>query len=149
MTPPTNTRRVMVERRHGWEGASPALLARVFNVSVQRATAICQERCAACGLPICGHRDDEWSGAFAEMPAEFARAYAEAGIMPVSEYVRRSGANQHDSRPPIPTGDRDGAGKARAASCVNAAVEPGCVVAVKPGNVAPIPQDSLWQPERV
>lgn len=62
MTPPTNTRRVMVERRHGWEGASPALLARVFGVSFQRTTAITEERCAVCQLPICGHRDDEWAG---------------------------------------------------------------------------------------
>lgn len=62
MSPPVNTRRVIVERHHGWEGASPALLARVFNISVQRATAICQERCAACGKPICGCTDDQWSG---------------------------------------------------------------------------------------
>lgn len=134
----TNARRTMVSRHHGWEGASPALLARVFNVSVQSAAAICEERCAACGRPICGHSDAEWTGDVNAMPAEFARAYADAGIMPVPEYVRRSGADQHDSRPSIPTGDRDGTGAALAASQdVNA----------KPGNVAPIPQDSLWQPE--
>lgn len=62
MTPPINTRRVIVERCHGWEAASPALLARVFGLTVQRATAITNERCAACGLPICGHSDAEWEG---------------------------------------------------------------------------------------
>ncbi|WP_447724583.1 hypothetical protein [Sphingomonas koreensis] len=62
MTPPTNTRRVMVARHHGWEGASPALLAHVFNVSVKRAAAITAECCATCGRPICGCTDDQWSG---------------------------------------------------------------------------------------
>ncbi len=142
----TNTRRTMIARRHGWEGASPALLARVFNVSVQRATAICRERCAACGRPICGHTDAEWTGAAPAMPAEFARAYAEAGYMPASEYVRHR--IQHHSRPSFSTADRDGGCGARAASCVNAATVAGrSFEAAKPGNVAPIPQDSLWQPE--
>jgi hypothetical protein len=56
-----NTRRVMVARHHGWEGASPGLLARVFGVSVQRATAICAERCGACGRAICGCTDAAWA----------------------------------------------------------------------------------------
>ena len=74
------------------------------------------------------------------MPAEFARAYADAGIMPVSEYVRRSGADQHDSRPPIPTGDRDGTGTALAASQgVNAEAVRDAIVAAKPGSVATSP----------
>jgi hypothetical protein len=59
---PTNTRRVMVERHHGWEGASPGLLGHVFGISTQQATAITNERCAACNLPICGHSDAQWSG---------------------------------------------------------------------------------------
>lgn len=58
----TNTRRVMVARHHGWEGASPSLLAKVFGMSPQRATAILRERCAACGRPICGCTDDQWKG---------------------------------------------------------------------------------------
>ncbi len=146
MTPPVNTRRVMVRRHHGWEGASPALLAHVFGVSVQRATAITNERCAKCNQPICGHRDDEWAGDTWSSERAAARALTDAGIMPVSEYVRRFGADQHDSRPSISTGDRDGAGNARAASDVNAVTEREAMTAVKPGNVAPIPQDSLWQP---
>jgi hypothetical protein len=57
-----NDQRVIVERHHGWEGASPSLLARVFGTSPQRITAIVTRTCAVCGKPICGHRDDEWSG---------------------------------------------------------------------------------------
>lgn len=137
MTPPTNTRRVMIQRHHGWEGASAALLAHVFDVTVQHATAICAERCAGCGRPICGCPDHVWSG------SELSRA-------PVASGAQLGGV--HDvpasySRPSIPAGDRDGAGNARAASDVNAATVAGkALVAVKPGNVAPIPQDSLWQP---
>ncbi len=62
MTPPINTRRVMARRHHGWEGASPGLLARIFGVSVQQATAIVAQRCATCGKPICGCSDAAWSG---------------------------------------------------------------------------------------
>lgn len=62
MTPPANTRRVMARRHHGWEGASPGLLARIFGVSVQQATAIVAQRCATCGKSICGCTDAAWSG---------------------------------------------------------------------------------------
>lgn len=62
MTPPINTRRVMARRHHGWEGASAGLLARIFGVSVQQATAIVAQRCASCGKPICGCSDAAWSG---------------------------------------------------------------------------------------
>jgi len=58
-----NDQRVIVERHHGWEGASPSLLARVFDTTPQRITKIIAKTCAACGKPICGHRDDEWLGA--------------------------------------------------------------------------------------
>ena len=59
----TNAQRVIVERHHGWEGASPSLLARVFDTTPQRITSIIAQKCAVCDQPICGHRDDEWSGA--------------------------------------------------------------------------------------
>lgn len=95
----------MVERRHGWEGASPALLARVFSVSVEQSADIVQETCAMCGRAICGCRDDQWSGST-------------------------------NSRPSLSTGDRDGAGNARAASDVNAVTEREAMTAAKPGNVA-------------
>ncbi|ODP39278.1 hypothetical protein [Sphingomonas turrisvirgatae] len=104
----TNTLRTMVERHHGWEGASPGLLGKVFGVSTQRATAIVQERCAVCDKPICGHRDDEWAG------------------------------NHSNTRPSISTADHDGGCEAQAAlSSVNAATAAGCDMTVaKPGNVA-------------
>ena len=62
MNPTPNTRRTIVERHKGWESASPALLARVFDTTPQQITAICRERCAVCGLAICGHSDAEWGG---------------------------------------------------------------------------------------
>ena len=62
MTPPIHTRRVMARRHHGWEGASAGLLARIFSVSVQQATAIVAQRCATCGKSICGCSDAAWSG---------------------------------------------------------------------------------------
>lgn len=40
--------------------------------------------CATCGESRCEHRDDQWDRAA-------DRAYTEAGIMPVDEYVRRYG----------------------------------------------------------
>jgi hypothetical protein len=133
----TNTRRVMVERRHGWEGASPALLARVFNVSVQRATAITNERCAACGQPICGHRDDEWAG---QTPKATVTIDTESEPGAWDRFLRQCHGEpgQHqNSCPPIPTGDRDGTGPAQAASCVNAAAMAGNgVIAAKSGPVA-------------
>lgn len=57
-----NTQRVIVERHHGWEGASPSLLARVFGTTPQRITAICAQTCAGCGRHICGCPDPVWSG---------------------------------------------------------------------------------------
>lgn len=61
MTPPVNTRRVMVRRHHGWEGASTGLLARIFGVSVQQASAIVAQRCSTCGKLICGCTDADWA----------------------------------------------------------------------------------------
>lgn len=40
--------------------------------------------CAECGETICDCRDDQWDRAV-------DRAYTEAGIMPVADYVRRYG----------------------------------------------------------
>lgn len=62
MTPPIIARRIMARRHHGWEGASIGLLARLFGVSVQHATAIVAQRCASCGKSICGCSDAAWSG---------------------------------------------------------------------------------------
>lgn len=58
----TNDQRVIVERHHGWEGASPALLARVFGTTPQRITAIAAKTCAGCGRHICGCPDPIYSG---------------------------------------------------------------------------------------
>lgn len=136
MTPPINTRRVMCERRHGWEGASPALLARVFGVSVQCATAITNERCAVCHQPICGHRDDEWAGTTRSTTVTIDTE-SEPGAW--DRFLRQCHGEpgQHESRPSIPTADRDGGCEARAASDVNAATVAGAFILVaKPGNVA-------------
>ncbi len=59
---PTNTQRTIVARHHGWEGASPGLLAKVFETTPQHITAIVAQTCATCGRPICGCRDDQWRG---------------------------------------------------------------------------------------
>jgi hypothetical protein len=135
----THTRRVMIERRHGWESASPALLARAFNVSVQRATAICRERCATCGQPICGHTDAEWQGL-----ARSATVTIDTESPPGAwdRFFRQCHGEpgQHDSRPPIPTGDRDGTGTALAASQgVNAEAVRDAIDAAKSGPVATSP----------
>ena len=76
----TNTQRVIVERNHGWEGASPSLLARVFGTSPQRITAIVAKTCAVCGKPICGHRDDEWWGE-PSLSDGLANAVAPSGVV--------------------------------------------------------------------
>lgn len=57
-----NTRRVIVERTHGWEGASAGLLARVFDTSPQGIASIAAHRCASCGRAICGCTDAAWAG---------------------------------------------------------------------------------------
>lgn len=57
-----NDRRTIIERHHGWESASPALLARVFKTTPQNITAILRDHCAACGRHICGHSDAVFSG---------------------------------------------------------------------------------------
>lgn len=137
MTPPTNTRRVMVERRHGWEGASPALLAHVFNVSVQRATAICAERCARCNQPICGHRDDEWAGTTRSATVTIDTE-SEPGAW--ERFLRQCHGEpgQHTNTPPSPfTDDRGGGGTPRAASeGVNAGTERGGQRPAKSGAAA-------------
>lgn len=62
---PINTRRVIAERTHGWEGASAGLLAKVFNTSPQHIASVASARCAACDRPICGCTDADWAGALA------------------------------------------------------------------------------------
>lgn len=60
-----NTRRVIAERTHGWEGASAGLLAKVFNTTPQHIASVSSARCAACGRAICGCTDAAWAGALA------------------------------------------------------------------------------------
>jgi len=62
MNPDPNTTRTIVERRHGWEAATPATLAAVFGTTHQRITAIAASRCVACGAAICSHNDADWGG---------------------------------------------------------------------------------------
>lgn len=66
---PANTRRVIVERTHGWEGASAGLLARVFDTTPQHIASIAKDRCASCGATICGCTDAAWSRPTAEVSA--------------------------------------------------------------------------------
>lgn len=90
----TNTQRVIAERHHGWEGASPGLLARVFDTTPQRITAIIARTCAACGKPIRGHRDDEWSGS-QSLSGGLANPVATSGA---AVEVGRAGIS-HDRKP--------------------------------------------------
>lgn len=136
MTPPVNTRRVIVARRHGWEGASPALLARVFGTTVQRASEISKERCAVCDLPICGHTNDEWSGAPRSATVTIDTASEPGAWDRYFKQVHGEQGQHSNPRPSLATGDRDGAGNARAAFDVNAVTEREAMTAAKPGNVA-------------
>lgn len=136
----THTRRVMIERRHGWEGASPALLARVFGLNVARVVAITDERCAICRLPICGHTDAEWAGATTATATVTIDTESPPGAWDRFFRQCHGEPGQHDSRPPIPTGDRDGTGIALAASLgVNAEAVRDAIVAAKSGSVATSP----------
>lgn len=57
----TGERRVIIERRHGWESATPALLAKVFDTTPQHITTVAAAVCASCGARICGCSDTAWS----------------------------------------------------------------------------------------
>jgi hypothetical protein len=58
----TDDERVVIARHHGWEGASPSLLAKVFDTSHQHITAICAKSCKGCGMHICGCPDAVFAG---------------------------------------------------------------------------------------
>jgi len=62
VNPDPNTARTIVERRHGWEAATPTTLAAIFDTTPQHITAIVALRCAACGAAICSCTDAEWGG---------------------------------------------------------------------------------------
>lgn len=86
MTLTTNTQRVIVERHHGWEGASPSLLARVFDTAHQHISAIVAKSCAGCGRHICGCPDPIYSGVIPSdgPPVAPSRAAVEVGRAGIS-----------------------------------------------------------------
>lgn len=101
-----NDRRVMTERHHGWESASPSLLARVFGTTPQHVTAIVAKGCAVCGKPICGHRDDEWAGiipsdgnSIAVAPSGVVNGSGGAGFSPGTPAVIARADDRHGARP--------------------------------------------------